>query len=153
MAKVLTRKGVHALKGPWHPVLRAYEQAIAVMRTRPARGATSLAYQAAVHGVGTPTAPPPDKFRSQCRHQGWYFLPWHRMYLYYFERIVRAAVVEATGGPEDWALPYWNYGRNGRNATMPLPFRPPPVGLAALAMPRNPGINAGATIPSTITRR
>ena len=68
------------------------------------------------------------------------------MYLYYFERIVRAAVIE-TGGPEDWALPYWNYGRNGRNATMPLPFRPPPVGLAALAMPRNPGINAGATIP------
>src|SRR6185436_12042169 len=64
MAKVLTRKGVHALKGPWHPVLRAYEQAIAVMKTRPATDATSLAYQAAVHGVGAPTTPPPDKFRS-----------------------------------------------------------------------------------------
>src|SRR4030095_6176657 len=38
----------------------------------------------------------------------WYFLPWHRGYLHAFEAIVGAAV-EALGGPDDWALPYWNY--------------------------------------------
>ena len=129
------------------PIITGYAAAIEMMRDRPSSDPTSWTHQAAIHGFGSRPAPP---LANECRHQGWYFLPWHRMYLYYFERIVRAAVVE-TGGPEDWALPYWNYGRNGRNATMPLPFRPPPVGLAALAMPRNPGINTGATIPSTIT--
>ena len=35
-------------------------------------------------------------------------LPWHRGYLAAFEAIVRDAIV-AAGGPDDWALPYWNY--------------------------------------------
>jgi len=33
-----------------------------------------------------------------------YFLPWHRMYVYFFERIVR----KISGNP-DFTLPYWNY--------------------------------------------
>jgi tyrosinase len=37
-----------------------------------------------------------------------YFLPWHRAYIYFFEVIIRAKVAEL-GGPENWALPYWNY--------------------------------------------
>ena len=54
-----------------------------------------------------------------CQHQGWFFLPWHRMYLYFFERIVRAAVVEA-GGPADFALPYWNYDKPFPGNTIPI---------------------------------
>src|SRR6478672_13757353 len=38
----------------------------------------------------------------------WFLLPWVRMHLWYFERIVRAIVAE-TGGPRDWALPFWGY--------------------------------------------
>jgi tyrosinase len=37
-----------------------------------------------------------------------YFLPWHRIYIYFYEIIVRGHVHDL-GGPEDWALPYWNY--------------------------------------------
>jgi tyrosinase len=33
-----------------------------------------------------------------------YFLPWHRMFVYYFERIVR----QVSGRP-DFAMPYWDY--------------------------------------------
>jgi len=134
MVKVLTRKGVHALNGPWHPVLRAYEQALAVMKTRPARDATSLAYQAAVHGVGAPTAPPPDKFRSQCQHNCWYFLPWHRWYLHYFEQIVRSILTELADARQlvgvrktvasTWALPYWNYAKPGFDK-IPVEFASP----------------------------
>ena len=30
-------------------------------------------------------------------------MPWHRMYVYYFEQVVRAYVI-ANGGPANWAL-------------------------------------------------
>ena len=143
---LFVRRDIWSL-APDDPIITGYAAAIALMRARPTSDPTSWTHQAAIHGFGGAS---PPSLSNECRHQGWYFLPWHRMYVYYFEQIVRAAVVES-GGPEDWALPYWNYGRNGRNATLPLPFRPPPAGLAALAMPRSPGINTGATIPSTIT--
>ncbi len=143
---LFVRRDIWSL-APDDPIVTGYAAAIELMRERPLRDPTSWTHQAAIHGFDGAS---PPALSDECRHQGWYFLPWHRMYLYYFEQIVRAAVIE-TGGPEDWALPYWNYGRNGRNATLPLAFRPPPVGLAALAMPRNSGINAGATIPPTIT--
>ncbi|WP_081216656.1 tyrosinase family protein [Pseudoalteromonas luteoviolacea] len=47
-------------------------------------------------------------FWQQCQHGSWYFLPWHRMYLYFFERIV-SKTIQDLGGPDDWTLPYWNY--------------------------------------------
>lgn len=49
----------------------------------------------------------------------WYFLPWHRVYLY-FERIVGEAVTEL-GGPADCALPYWNYSDGQRPQVRQLP--------------------------------
>jgi len=33
-----------------------------------------------------------------------FFFSWHRMYLYWFERIVRRM-----SGDDTWALPYWNW--------------------------------------------
>lgn len=44
-----------------------------------------------------------------------HFLPWHRLYVLYLEKIVR----ELSGDP-DFALPYWNYGSA---YTMPKPFQ------------------------------
>jgi tyrosinase len=55
---------------------------------------------------------PQNQYWSHCTHGPAqvekYFLPWHRAYIYFFEVIVRAKVA-ALGGPDDWALPYWNY--------------------------------------------
>lgn len=39
-----------------------------------------------------------------CPHANWWFLPWHRAYLGWFEQICR----ELTGR-EDFALPYWDW--------------------------------------------
>ncbi|HYZ62791.1 MAG TPA: tyrosinase family protein, partial [Acetobacteraceae bacterium] len=102
---------------------------------------TSWLYLAAMHGFNerlwralgylTPTAqvPPPtatDLYWDQCQHHTWYFLPWHRGYLAAFEAIVRAAIV-GLGGPDDWALPYWNYNETSpaQAKTLPTPFRQP----------------------------
>ena len=90
------------------------------MQARPASDPTSWTFQSAIHGAYA--APPPGADWNQCQHQGWFFLPWHRMYLYFFERIVRAAVV-AAGGPADFAIPYWNYGKPFPGNTIPIGFR------------------------------
>jgi tyrosinase len=44
---------------------------------------------------------------DQCRHAQSYFLPWHRGFLYYFEKMLR----QASGNPE-LTLPYWDYYKN-----------------------------------------
>ena len=73
------------------------------------------------------------------------------MYLYYFEKIVRAAVI-ATGGPADWALPYWNYEKGFPRNTLPMPFRDqktPGGNPNHLFVPqRNGALNAGGQVPS-----
>ena len=77
--------------------MQAYALAVGAMQGRDGEDPTSWDYQAAVHGVRS--GRPPDDFRNQCQHNTWFFLPWHRMYLAWFERIVRAAVQAASGGP------------------------------------------------------
>ncbi|MDB5679668.1 tyrosinase family protein [Sphingomonas bacterium] len=76
-----------------------------------------------------------------------YFLPWHRMYVYFLERIVRHACGDPT-----FTLPYWDYMNPGLRA-LPAPFR---VNPSALYRPnRDPAVNAGQAIdqgqpPNTI---
>ena len=55
-------------------------------------------------------------YGNQCQHGSWYFLPWHRGYLFAFEAIVAATVKRLTG--DDWALPYWNYLDDGTQARL-----------------------------------
>jgi hypothetical protein len=126
---------------PWDPILRAYARAVATMQSRPATDPTSWTFQAAIHGSYSP--PPTGAKWNECQHASWYFLPWHRMYLYYFERIVRAAVAENgddTTLYAPFALPYWNYDQPTPRNTLPIPFRPataPPQG--STSNPLNPG--------------
>jgi hypothetical protein len=140
--------------GAFDPITLAYANAVKVMQARPASDPTSWRYQAAIHGAYA--APPPGADWNQCQHQGWFFLPWHRMYLYFFERIVRAAVV-AAGGPADFAVPYWNYDKPFPGNTIPLGFRTPtlPNGTAnplSLASPRrSAGLMNGGQLPPTVT--
>lgn len=43
-----------------------------------------------------------------CPHGNWWFLPWHRAYLYYFEQALREAVADYR--PDvPLAIPYWNW--------------------------------------------
>ena len=51
-----------------------------------------------------------------------HFLPWHRMFVFYFERIVR----QVSGRP-DFTLPYWDYTSTdpAKRGIVPEPFRLP----------------------------
>jgi tyrosinase len=149
---LLVRREV-SLEPPWDPTLTAYAKAVALMKTRDSdpKDPTSWTYQAAMHGT---TVTPPRELWNGCQHGSWYFVVWHRMYVYYFEQIVRAAVV-ATGGPADWTLPYWNYGRGEAYAAIPPAFRSPtlPNGGAnpLYVKERAPGINTGHRLPARAT--
>jgi tyrosinase len=124
------RRDIWALEeeaGAWHPVTEAYARAVGVMQARDADDPTSWAYQAAVHGV--PPGVSRDQFLDQCQHNTWFFLSWHRMYLYWFERVVRASLKEVEEVGEEirssWALPYWNYDRGDGTAALPPAFLEP----------------------------
>ncbi len=113
-----------------------YGRALTAMRERSILDYRSLRFQAAIHeydrdrdpfavaGEELPSSADQETFWTQCQHSSWFFLPWHRMYLYVFEEIV-AAEVKALGGPDDWALPYWNYSKNTAERLLPTPFRDP----------------------------
>lgn len=121
------RRDIWSLEGEqtWHPITRAYALAIAEMQTRDASDPTSWEYQAQIHGM--PDGGQPDRFRGQCQHNTWFFLPWHRLYLHWFEQTVLAAVRAHPDIDDDtkaaWALPYWNYSPGGQRATLPEAFR------------------------------
>ncbi|HEV3091190.1 MAG TPA: tyrosinase family protein [Candidatus Cybelea sp.] len=57
-----------------------------------------------------PSGKPPEDMQAvfnQCKHKQSYFLPWHRGFLYFFEKTLREA-----SGDIDFALPYWDYYKN-----------------------------------------
>lgn len=96
----------------WHPIIHAYALGVGVLiersKTDPLDPIGWL-YQSDIHGADID----PDDFRNQCQHFSWFFLPWHRMYLTWFERIVRSAISGLDEIDDDvkkiWALPYWDY--------------------------------------------
>jgi tyrosinase len=137
---LLVRREISGLAAT-DPIVTGYAQGVKRMRERHPEDPTSWSYQAAIHGSLTT---PARNLWNQCQHATWYFLPWHRMYLYYFERIVRAAIVEE-GGPADWTLPYWNYCLGQQRAFLPVPFRTPPAGQQSplYEHERAPTLNSG----------
>ncbi len=107
--------------------MQAYRRAVAAMKQRPRHDPTGWYWQSNIHGFpggqaefdatfpqgGIPGVTESERARlrslalqtwGQCPHGGPFFLPWHRVYLYFFERIVQAA-----SGVNDFALPYWDW--------------------------------------------
>ena len=148
--ELFVRRDVWSLEAsdPWDTVTIGYAKAVAEMQARPADDPTSWIYQAAMHGTYADV--PPGAVWNQCQHASWFFLSWHRMYTYWFERIARKVAV-SQGGPTDWALPYWNYSVGGQANTLPPAFRSPTWRVNGTDAPnplytthRAPGINDGA---------
>jgi tyrosinase len=108
----------------------AYRKGVALMQSRAFNDPTSWTYQANMHGFPTtnavcPVIGTPQPNWSTCQHGSFFFLAWHRMYLYYFERILRASVRQAIGNPTyEFNLPFWNY-EDPNLRTLPKPFRDP----------------------------
>lgn len=115
MPEIFERRNVWTLhrKEPWHPTIAWYARAVGVLNEiTDTADPRSLLHLANIHGTTTPSDEWPSEIApgawNACQHGGWFFLPWHRIYLHHFEKIVRATIAEL-GGPADWALPYWNY--------------------------------------------
>ncbi len=131
------------------PEIAALKRGIAAMQARPAEDPTSWLFQADIHGTDDPlpsgSGPWSDTWNT-CQHGSFFFLSWHRMYLYFFERILRAA-----SGDSTLTLPYWDYDAPERRA-LPEAFRRPadatnPLFVAA----RRPSIRAGQPLPTSAT--
>lgn len=78
------------------PILTTFREAVRLMQTLPLTDPRNWTRQAEIHF-------------NFCPHGNWFFLPWHRAYLFYFEEICRTLT-----GDTDFALPYWNWSLDGR---------------------------------------
>ncbi len=136
-AQTFIREDIYSLASD-DPIVVSYKNGISAMRARSATDPTSWSYQAAIHGT---YATPARVLWDQCQHGSFYFLAWHRMYLYYFERIVRAASNDPT-----WSLPYWNYSDDPDKRRLPEVFRQPTSGNPLYNPERNPSINLGSRL-------
>jgi len=85
-----TRRNISNL-APNDPIIQNYKDAITQMKALPMTDGRNWTRQAQIHN-------------DHCPHNNWFFLPWHREYLVYFERICRKL-----SGNKDFALPYWNW--------------------------------------------
>jgi hypothetical protein len=125
------------------PILVGYGRAIAAMKALPATNPCSWAAQAAIHWPGSGPAGP-------CEH-GNMFWSWHRMYLYWFERIIRHK-----SGMYDWSLPYWDYDWESPNPASTATQRqiPAPLRVATSQLydgSRNSGLNGGGSLATGTT--
>lgn len=73
------------------PDLSDYRRAVRLMKELPSSDPRNWARQAEIH-------------RDHCPHSNWWFLPWHRAYLHYFEQVCRNVLQKPS-----FALPYWDW--------------------------------------------
>jgi len=76
-------------------------------------------------------------------HGSWNFFPWHRAFLYYFERILGSLVGDLDG----FRLPYWDWEHI---RTLPLPYASPGSSSNSLWDGiRNSSLAGGGNLPAT----
>lgn len=110
----------------------SYAKAVTKMQALPSTDPTSWAYQAAIHGTTMSQA---LQSWNTCEHNTEWFWSWHRMYLYWFERIVR----NKSGDPS-WSLPFWAWDSPSERYLPPM-FRNPSSSLYLAN--RHPNMNNG----------
>lgn len=142
--RIYVRKNIYTLN-PNGAEITALRRGVDSMMRRQPDDPTSWSYQAAIHGT---YRTPAKSGWNACQHGSYFFLSWHRMYLYYFERILRKA-----SGDTNFALPYWNYSDVDSQRVMPFAFRtghlPNGDTNYLCVSERNPGINRGDALPAT----
>lgn len=138
-AQPLVRRNIGPLAAD-SDILRGYRTAITAMKALPATDPRNWIYQANIHG----TTDAGDRIAwNTCQHGTYYFFPWHRMYLYFFERIVRKY-----SGVANWTLPFWDY-TDTRYRSLPAPFRTPTTNNALYVQQRNTRINGGSPLDAS----
>jgi tyrosinase len=122
--------------------ITSYAKAITAMKALPSTDPRSWSYQAAIHGT---TAPCPCLTSwNTCEHGTEFFWSWHRMYLYYFEKIVRRM-----SGDYGWALPYWNW-QLASESQLPSMFRDKTSPLYTVNRDANMNSGSGSLPPGDV---
>ena len=85
------------------PMVASYEKAVAAMLKLPPTDPRNWYRNAMIHLM-------------DCPHGNWWFLPWHRGYLGWFEQTCR----ELSGNPQ-FALPYWDWTQEEGNNDLGIP--------------------------------
>ncbi|MFN0177113.1 MAG: tyrosinase family protein [Saprospiraceae bacterium] len=134
---VMVRRNINSFTPAQIASLKA---GINAMKALPTANPTSWTYQAAIHGSDSPSALPSW---NSCEHGTEFFLSWHRMYLYFFERILRAK-----SGDPSLTLPYWDYQTDG---VLHAAYRDAAANNPLFDASRAPSINAGASLPPSIS--
>ena len=137
---VMVRKNVYSLSAA---EITSIKTGITAMKALPYTNNNSWLYQAAIHGTTLPDGLPSW---NTCHQAGasFFFLAWHRMYCYFFERILRAK-----SGDPNLTLPYWNYETN---PSLHPDYRTPATSANPLYDgTRSASINGGGSIPASIT--
>ncbi len=131
---IVLRKSISALSAA---ELTKLQSAYAALRALPASDKRTWVLQADMHAL----------FCDSCNnlntdiHGSWSFFPWHRGYLYYYERILGKLV----GDMDHFRLPYWDW-ENIR--TLPTPYRSPgSSGNSLWDNKRRPGLAGGGNLP------
>uniref|UniRef100_A0A7N0RG09 Tyrosinase copper-binding domain-containing protein n=1 Tax=Kalanchoe fedtschenkoi TaxID=63787 RepID=A0A7N0RG09_KALFE len=102
-APIRIRPAAHLLTDEY---IKKYEKAIRLMKALPADDPRNFYQQANVHcaycnGAHQQVGLPDADFQV---HESWLFLPFHRWYLYFFERIAGKMLNDP-----NFAMPYWNW--------------------------------------------
>lgn len=135
---VMIRKNIYSLSAA---EITSIKTGITNMKALPHTNKTSWLYQAAIHGTTLPDNLPSWNTCHQ-PGQSFFFLAWHRMYVYFFERILRAK----SGNP-NLTLPYWNYQTN---AVLHPDYRNSASSNPLYDGTRSSSINSGGSLPASI---
>jgi len=133
---IVLRKSISALSAA---ELTQLQTAFAKLRALPSTDKRTWVLQADIHAL----------LCDQCNgvsmqiHDSWNFFPWHRAYLYYYERILGSLVGNLNG----FRLPYWDW-ENHRS--MPGSYLTPAnTGNSLWDSNRDSGIAGGGSLPPT----
>jgi len=102
------RKNALTSSGGATPELDKYSRAVGLMKDLPISDLRNWTNQARIHF-------------DHCPHTNWWFLPWHRAYVFYFEQVCRDVLKDPS-----FALPYWDwtampkFPESFRNSSSPL---------------------------------
>lgn len=125
------------------PTIVSLKKGIAAMQALPASNPLNWNNFANIHGIGPAPPSGSNPLWDTCQHGSWWFLPWHRMYLWFFER-----AISKLSGDANFALPFWDYTDPTQRA-IPSMYRTPTSGNVLFIPQRSATMNAGGQLPAS----